>query len=62
MEKNFLRWTQPMKFFIKGRGKMGFLDGSKKASIPTDPSFQIWDAENSMLMSLLVNSIEPKIS
>ena len=41
---------------------MGFLDGSKKASIPTDPSFQIWDAENSMLMSLLVNSIEPKIS
>ena len=59
---NFLRWAQSVKFFVCGKGKMGLLDGSHKPVFPGDAGYPIWDAENSMLMSWLVNSMELEIS
>ncbi|KAJ9693491.1 hypothetical protein PVL29_012321 [Vitis rotundifolia] len=49
---NFLRWSQ----------SMGYLTGEKKAPAVDDPNYAIWDAENSMVMTWLVNSMEEDIS
>ncbi|RVW92973.1 Retrovirus-related Pol polyprotein from transposon RE1 [Vitis vinifera] len=59
---NFLRWSQSVRMYIKGRGKMGYLMGEKKAPAVDDPNYAIWDAENSMVMTWLVNSMEEDIS
>ncbi|KAJ4721162.1 hypothetical protein OWV82_008883 [Melia azedarach] len=59
---NFLRWAQSVKFFIRGRGKMGWLDGSKTEPASGDPSYEVWQAENSMVLAWLINSMEPEVS
>ena len=41
---------------------MGYLTGEKKAPAVDDPNYAIWDAENSMVMTWLVNSMEEDIS
>ncbi|KAJ9689184.1 hypothetical protein PVL29_014710 [Vitis rotundifolia] len=46
---NFLRWSQSVWMYIKGRVKMGYLMGEKNAPAVDDPNYAIWDAENSML-------------
>ncbi|KAJ9691385.1 hypothetical protein PVL29_013539 [Vitis rotundifolia] len=60
---NFLRWSQSVRMYIRGRGKMGYyLTGEKKAPAVDDPNYAIKDAENSMVMTWLVNSMEEDIS
>ena len=41
---------------------MGYLMGEKKAPAVDNPNYAIWDAENSMVMTWLVNSMEEDIS
>ena len=41
---------------------MGYLNGEKKAPAEADPTYDTWDAENSMVMAWLVNSMEEDIS
>ena len=50
--------AQSVRFFIKGRGKMGYLNGSKKAPSAIDPNYAVWDVKNFMVMSWVVNSME----
>ena len=58
---NFLQWSQPVKLFIKGKGKLGYLTGANKATNPKNPAYQTWDSENSMVMAWLINSMEAAI-
>ncbi|KAG6515200.1 hypothetical protein ZIOFF_025585 [Zingiber officinale] len=58
---NFLRWSQSVKMYIRGRGMMGYLTGEKKTPSEKDPMYATWDAENSMVMTWLVNSMEEEI-
>jgi len=60
--ENFLRWSQSVRMYIRGRGKIGYLTGEKKEPALEDPSHPTWDAENSMVMTWLVNSMEEEIS
>ena len=48
--------------YIRGQGKIGYLTGDKKEPVADDPSHSIWDAENSMVMIWLVNSMDEEIS
>ena len=41
-----------------GCGNIGYLTDEKKAPKKDDPSYATWDAENSMIMSWLVNSMD----
>ena len=41
---------------------MGYLMGEKKAPAVDDPNYAIWDAENSRVMTWLLNSMEEDIS
>ena len=48
---NFLRWSQSVRMYIRGRGKMGYLTRETKAPVVDDPAYVTWDAENSMVMT-----------
>ncbi|KAG6514544.1 hypothetical protein ZIOFF_024907 [Zingiber officinale] len=47
--------------YIRGRGMMDYLTGEKKTPSEKDPMYATWDAENSMVMTWLVNSMEEEI-
>ena len=57
---NFLSWSQFVRTFWKGRGKLSHLleTGPK----PGDSNFDAWDEEDSLVMSWLWNSMEADIS
>ena len=59
---NFLPWSQSVRMYIRGQGKIGYLTGDKVAPSKDDSSFATWDAENSMVMTWLVNSMVEDIS
>jgi hypothetical protein len=59
---NFLRWTLSVQMNICGRGKLGYLNGEKIKPAETGAQYTVWDTENSMLMSWLVNSMEEEIA
>ena len=47
--------------YLRGRGKIGYLTGDKVAPASEDPLYTTWDAENSMVMTWLVNSMNEEI-
>ena len=57
METFFLRWSQSVRMYIRGRGKIGYLTGDTKAPDLKDATYTTWDAENSMVMAWLVNAM-----
>ncbi|RYE03343.1 MAG: hypothetical protein EOP33_09685, partial [Rickettsiaceae bacterium] len=58
---NFLQWSQSVLMFISGRGKDDYLTGVATSPVIEDPTFKSWKAENSMVMSWLINSMLPEI-
>ena len=48
--------------YIRGSGKIGYLTGDTVGPEKTDVGYAAWDAENSMIMAWLVNSMEEEIS
>ncbi|XP_020677216.1 uncharacterized protein LOC110095849, partial [Dendrobium catenatum] len=58
--KNYLKWSQFVKTYLKGKGKIHhLLGGGPKEG---DPICGAWDEADSMIMSWLWNSITPEIS
>ena len=57
---NYLKWSQFVRTFLKGKGKLGHLLGSGPEK--EDPKFTAWDEEDSMVMSWLWNAMVPEIS
>lgn len=58
--RNYLQWSQLVKTFLKGHGKISHLTGDSPKE--NDPKFQAWDEEDSVIMSWLWNSMQPSIS
>ncbi|KAI0527064.1 hypothetical protein KFK09_002660 [Dendrobium nobile] len=58
--KNYLKWSQFVKTYLKGKGKIHHLlgEGPKEG----DPKFGAWDEADSMIMSWIWNSMTPEIS
>ena len=46
---------------IKGRGKMGYLTGAMTTPPLDYITYSVWEAENSIVMAWLINSMEQKI-
>ncbi|KAJ0095071.1 hypothetical protein Patl1_15288 [Pistacia atlantica] len=59
--QNYLPWSRSVTMFVRGRGKYGYLSGTTTALPKLDPSYPTWEAENSMMMAWLINSMEPNI-
>ena len=58
--RNYLRWSQIVKTFLKGKGKINHLLGMSPSL--DDPKFTLWDEEDSMIISWLWNSMMPEVS
>lgn len=58
--KNYLKWSQLVRTFLKGKGKLSHLlgTGPKKG----DAGFDAWDEADSMIMSWLWSSMSPEMS
>ena len=58
--RNYLQWSQSVKIVICGRGKLGYITGETKPPAQTEPTYQTWLAENSIVLAWLINSMEPR--
>ncbi|KAG6480145.1 hypothetical protein ZIOFF_063623 [Zingiber officinale] len=58
---NYLQWSQSVNMYICGKGKKDFLTSASVAPSPKDPKYKIWNAENQMVMSWLINSMDNEI-
>ncbi|KAL7593058.1 hypothetical protein Lser_V15G32577 [Lactuca serriola] len=58
---NFHEWFQSVLLVIRGKGKTGYLTGETEAPNKKDAHYKIWEAENSIVMAWLVNSMNPNI-
>lgn len=59
---NYLQWSQSVKMFITGRGKLGYLTGALTPPTDDDQAAAfLWETENAMIMAWLINSMEPEI-
>ena len=55
-----MKWSQLVRTHLKGRGKLNYFLGTSPKK--GDPKFDMWDKEDSMVMSWLWNSMSPLIS
>ena len=46
--KNYLKWSQVVRTYLKGKGRLSHLLGTGPAK--TNPTFGAWDEEDSMIM------------
>ncbi|KAK0577178.1 hypothetical protein LWI29_029047 [Acer saccharum] len=60
IDKNYLKWSQFVQTFLKGKGKLSHFLGSRPPK--EDPKYAAWDEADSMVMSWLWNSMAPEIS
>lgn len=58
---NYLQWPQSMMMYICGRGKDGYITGEVTTPQKSDSKFKTWKAENHMVMSWLINSMNNDI-
>ncbi|KAF6151074.1 hypothetical protein GIB67_042409 [Kingdonia uniflora] len=59
---NYVRWAQSVKLFVGGRGKIGFLLGTEKEPVKSDPKYAKWFSDDSMVRTWLINSMQSTIS
>ena len=50
-----------MTLFLKGRGKLGYINGRIKAPSTEDATYDKWEMENSIVMTWLIHSMIPEI-
>ncbi|TYI04186.1 hypothetical protein ES332_A10G001000v1 [Gossypium tomentosum] len=48
--------------FIKARGLQRYITGDSKKPVVNDSTYDQWDSDNSLVMSWLINSMQPRIS
>ena len=58
--KNYLKWSQLIRTFLKDKGKLSHLLGTRPKE--SDPTYASWDEEESLVMSWLWNSMIPEIN
>lgn len=58
--KNYLIWSQAVKTYLKGKGKLKHL--TEGVPNKEDPNFHTWDETDSMIMFWLWESMEPTVS
>ena len=49
--KNFLQWSRSVQMVVRGKGKIGYLDGTINRSGATDATNQNWEVHDSIVMA-----------
>ncbi|KAM1239229.1 hypothetical protein ACFX13_045687 [Malus domestica] len=56
-ESNYSSWSQSVRIYITGRGKWSYVSGTKMAPTEAGALYAIWEEENAMVQSWLLNSM-----
>nr|KYP46171.1 hypothetical protein KK1_032275 [Cajanus cajan] len=60
--KNYHSWSRGMKRSLISKNKFKFVNGSLPMPHAFDPSFDAWERCNNLVLSWILNSVEPTIS
>ncbi|GAB2244958.1 hypothetical protein Droror1_Dr00000451 [Drosera rotundifolia] len=58
---NYVVWSRQCYMYIAARKLEGYLNGAKEKPGETDPSYSRWFAENSLVQSWLLGSMDPSL-
>ncbi|KAK8348830.1 hypothetical protein V6Z12_A06G105100 [Gossypium hirsutum] len=61
-EKNFLQWSQSVLMVLRGRRKIGYINGQIPRPASTESGYATWELNNSIVMAWLINLMEGHIS
>ena len=59
---NYVAWSSSVVMSLKGRGKMGYINGKIKAPSIEVATYDKWEMENSTVMTWLCHSMVPEIA
>src|SRR3954467_7134277 len=59
--KTYLIWSRQCTVALKARRLFGYVTGTKKQPSDDDPTYEQWDEQNSLTVSLLFNSMDPSL-
>ena len=59
---NYGQWSCAMRFALSAKNKIEFIDGMIQAPPSTDPKFSAWQRCNHMVLSWILNSVQPNIA
>ncbi|CAL8155683.1 unnamed protein product [Prunus armeniaca] len=59
---NYVAWSRAVTLSLGGKAKLGHINGKAKQPKSNDPKFDDWEATNRMVISWLINSMEPEIA
>lgn len=62
LDKTYLSWSKSYLLFIKVRGLQRYITGDMKKPDVGDLEYNVWDSKNFLIMSWLINSIQPHIT
>jgi len=58
---NYALWSQVVKMYISGKGKLGYINGECTQPSSTNPSFRKWRTDNAIVKGWLINSMDPAL-
>ena len=58
---NYLAWSRSCLLFIQARGLQGYITGKRQKPPVTDPTLSQWEYKNFLIISWLINSMQPQI-
>jgi GAG-pre-integrase domain len=59
--ENYSLWSQVVRLYVKGRDKMKHLTGDPAPPQSTEPTYQKWDTDDSVVKGWLINSLDPRL-
>ncbi|KAM1184771.1 hypothetical protein PS2_013846 [Malus domestica] len=60
-EFNYLPWSHAISLALGGRSKLGYVNRSIEAPQPSSTLYGAWHANDQLVMSWILNSMEPKL-
>lgn len=61
-ELNYLPWSRAITIALGGKAKLSFIQDDNKKPETSDKTYDSWIAQDQLVMSWLLNSMEPKIA
>jgi gag-polypeptide of LTR copia-type len=60
-DKNYQAWAKAVRISLKGKGKLGYINGTRPKPIIAIEAEE-WEVQDSLILSWLLHSMEPNIS
>ena len=61
-EINYVSWSRAVILALGGKSRLSFVDGSGRVPVPLSDGYEAWFSKDRLVMTWLLNSMEPHIS